>query len=173
MLPAFIVFLVFGLAYLKFSLNFRMRVLLVALFVFACLMAFVAFSSVGSVWMPRSWPEQENSIAGYQGIFPFSKLLYPFYLTIYYSQHDPMSSFGQVHLGVFFANMKVGDISGAYQFRMYGAPDYTFNFFISNQFDLFTFLLGVFGLLDICGALLGVVAARVLKQFLGKQRSSS
>jgi hypothetical protein len=140
----------------------------VAVAVLACLVSlFLAWVSVSNAWTPDPM-SYELKFGETEGVFPWTKLSYPLYLSVYHSNTTWIDTVvhGQVHVNVLFVNAKIIGANGTFSF--YGgafgfAPVYYhFDFIFSNPDAFFDFLLVLLALFNIIGALLGIALARMI-----------
>jgi len=135
---------------------------------------FVAYSSVSSVWVPHQLSDnvfhEENALGQYQGMFPWSKLSYPFFMSVYHTPFSQLTfqgsyAFGRARFTVFFANFGVFQIDGTffYVVIIYGAAPlhYNMDYGFSDE-SLFDFLVVFYTFVNIIGAFIGVIIARTL-----------
>lgn len=141
----------------------------VAVAVLACLISlFLAWVSVSSAWTPDPM-SYELKLGETEGVFPWAKLSYPLYLSVYHSNTTWIDtvSYGQVHVNVLFVNAKIIGANGTflvYQgevFRLLAPVYYHFDFIFSNPDAFFDFLFVLLALFNIIGALLGIALARM------------
>ncbi len=141
----------------------------VAVAVLACLISlFLAWVSVSSAWTPHPM-DYELKLGETEGVFPWAKLSYPLYLSVYHSNATwiGMVAYGQVHVNVLFANAKIIGANGTfliYHGEVFGFSPvyYHFDFIFSNPDAFFDFLFVLLALFNIIGALLGIALARII-----------
>jgi hypothetical protein len=138
----------------------------------------LAFVSIWSVWTPYLGSLDDRIRNTSEGHFPQSKLSYPLYLNVYHTpfehrQYDDRSISGNVSFSVLIADAKVMEVDGTFRYdgRFLGSMPlhYSLDFPIRNQELFFIFLLILFTLFNIMGALIGIVSTRTLaKRCFGK-----
>jgi hypothetical protein len=159
----------------------------------------LAFVSIWNVWTPYLGSLDDRIRNTSEGHFPQSKLSYPLYLNVYHTpfehrQFDDRSISGNVSFSVLIADAKVMEVDGTFHYLsvpvliadakvmevdgtfsyaagFYGSMplQYSLDFPIRNQESFFIFLLILFTLFNIMGALIGIVSTRTLaKRFFGK-----
>lgn len=186
MLFALVVFLFLAFAFSALEVRVGKCVWIVVVVLVVAFSLFVAEPSVSSVWVPQElsdtvWRKQD-AFGEYQGTFPWNKLSYPFYLSVYHTPPEQIAyhdgnnvrAFGQVRLTIFFANINAHQIDGTFDFTPVMGPSplhYKINLF-SNPGDLFDFLVGFYTFVNIIGALIGIFIGRTLFLFLYKRVST-
>jgi hypothetical protein len=184
MLVAFVTFLVLTSAFLWQQKVFKRRVWTTVV-VFAFLFAlFLAYLSVSTVWTPHPLSDdvfrEQNAFGEYEGVFPFSRLSYPLYLSVY---HTPFSSLtfnetsgiasGQVRFSVLFAGEKIIVVDGVfhYFYPVFGPMPlyYKIDFIFSDSPEFFDFPVATFTLFNIIGALLGIILAKILHEKVSRR----
>ncbi len=183
MLLAFITFFVFAFTYLTSGKTLKRRILLVAaIAVVACV--FLTFISVSNVWTPNPLSDAvfraQNSFGEYEGVFPWSKLSYPLYLNVYHTSFENLTftytphltGNGEARFSIFFANTKILVVGANYSYFAAAVGSmplyYRIDFPFSNSTDFFAFLMTIFGLFNILGAVLGIISAKILRSSLKK-----
>jgi hypothetical protein len=129
----------------------------------------VASISVCSVWTPyvTNWDFHGGE---YDGQLPWSMLSYPFYLSVYHTPfvrllYNGLRISGNVSFSIFTVNMRVMKIDGTFSFPpVFGRVplSYSLNFPFSTGYAFFVFLLFLFTLLNVIGALLATGIAYVI-----------
>ena len=136
----------------------------------------LAFVSIWNVWTPHLM-NLDCRVRTSEGYFPQSKLSYPLYLKVYHTpfehrQFDDRSISGNVSFSVLVADAKVMEVDGTFHYLAVPGSTplhYSLNFPIRNQESFFIFLLILFTLFNIMGALIGTVSTRTLaKRCFGK-----
>jgi hypothetical protein len=145
--------------------------------VLACVSSLVvAFVSLWNVWTPypTSWDLGHSCNGEFDGFFPWSRLSYPLCLSVYHTPFNQLTfdrlsgvAQGQVRFSIFLANAKAVEVNGTFgypYFIMGFMPlSYHIDFpFFSSAERFFVFLLTLFALFNIVGALLGVTLANML-----------
>jgi hypothetical protein len=129
----------------------------------------IASISVCSVWTPyvTNWDFHGGE---FDGQLPWSKLSYPFYLSVYHTPfvrllYNGQRISGNVYFSIFTANMTVMEVDGTFSFPpVFGRVplSYSLNFPFSTGYSFFVFLLFLFTLLNAIGALLATGIAYVI-----------
>jgi hypothetical protein len=173
MILSFVMFLFFTFAFLFNGRLVRKKVWTVIVVLVCMLSLFLAWVSVSSAWTPDP-TSYELKFGETEGVFPWAKLSYPLYLSVYHSQTtwiDPVAQ-GQVQINVFFVNAKITGANGTFWFYggVFGFMPvyYQFDFIFSNPDTFFDFLLALFTLFNIVGALLGIAVAKMIRRRVGK-----
>jgi hypothetical protein len=102
-------------------------------------------------------------------VFPWAKLSYPLYLSVYHSNATWTGNvaLGQVQVNVLFANVKIFGVNGTYS--TYGGwwgqtpVYYHFGFIFSDTDAFFDFLVVLLTLFNIIASLLGIALARMIR----------
>jgi hypothetical protein len=137
----------------------------------------LAFVSIWNVWTPYVGSLDDRVHNTSEGYFPQSKLSYPLYLKVYHTpfehrQFEGRSISGNVSFSVLIADAKVMEVDGTFHYLAVPGSTplhYSLNFPIRNQESFFIFLLILFMLFNIMGALIGIVSTRTLaKRCFGK-----
>jgi hypothetical protein len=179
MLLAFAVFLGFALVFSALEMRFGKFVWVAVIILAIAFSFFLAYSSVSSVWVPNQMSdpvfneEKEGELYDvgivYRGTFPSSQLSYPFSLGVHHGHADEWFEnnygYGQVVFTMFFLNLDVFQINGAYSYLLAVGPtplSYRMNFVFSDPTDFFNFLVSVFAFIDIAGALIGIFIGRMV-----------
>jgi hypothetical protein len=145
----------------------------------SCLLAYV---SISSTWTPHPWTFAhfdrvlDSRFDKTEGVFPWAKLSYPLYLSVYHSNATwidyPSVARGQVQVNVLFANVKIFGVNGTYSTYdgWWGKTPvyYHFDFIFSDPDAFFDFLVVLLTLFNIIGALLGMVSAKALRARVGR-----
>jgi hypothetical protein len=136
--------------------------------VLACLFSlFLAWNSVWSVWTPHPTIVKPGET---EGVFPWAKLSYPLYLSVYHSNATWIDtvSVGQVQVKVMFVNVRIIEVDGTFSFYggafSSGLIHYSFDF-TDALFDSLVILLMLF---NIMGAMLGIILAKMLRKRVEK-----
>jgi hypothetical protein len=141
----------------------------IAIFAFS-VSVILASVSVWSVWTPytTNW----NFHGGESdGIFPLSKLSYPLCLSVYHTPfihllYDGMHISGDVSFSFFLMNAKVTVINGTFSYPpVFGEVQlsYSIDFPLFNNGEtFFIFLLSLFTIFNMIGALIGIALANIL-----------
>jgi hypothetical protein len=159
------------------------RKIWVVIIVLALMLSFLlAYVSVTSVWRPHrmqhDYFDVQNSADEYEGVFPWAKLSYPFYLNLFHgvpfnplSQNDNGFVYGQARFSIFIANVRIIAISSTCWYaevRGWTPLYYRVDFIFSNPDAFYDFLIALFTTLNVIGALLGFTVAKTLGARLGK-----
>jgi hypothetical protein len=178
LLLAFAIFLVFTFALLKRRKVFGRRDWAVTIVLVCVISLFIAYVSLSTVWVPKPLSLDvlaagRNSLGESEGAFPWSKLSYPLYLSVYHTPFEQLTladgfAHGQVRFSIFFAGVKILAVNGTFSYFawVYGSMPlyYSIDFLFSNSYDFFCFLLFTFTYFNIVGALLGIISARALHE---------
>jgi hypothetical protein len=135
----------------------------------------LAFFSIWSVWTPyiTNWDFHDGEFNGY---FPWSKLSYPLHLSVYHTPfihllYDGVSISGNASFTILIANAKVMKVNGTFNFLpVFGRVplSYSLNFpLFNNKETFFIFLLTLFTILNMIGALVGIALANTLAKKKG------
>jgi len=182
MLASFLALFVFTLAFIprKEKLNSRIWVLIIVPAIMLSLL--LAYVSVTSVWRPHQMQEdvfaKQNALGEYEGVFPWAKLSYPFYLNVFHSSGNQLvedqsagAVDGQVQFSMFIANLRVTAVNGTFWFSMVRGPTplhYKLDFIFYDPEMFYVFLIVLFTIFNIIGALLGIVFAKTLRARVGR-----
>jgi len=180
MLASFLALFVFTLVFIpkKEKLNSKIWVLIIVPAIMLSLLP--AYVSVTSVWRPHQMQDdifrKQNALGEYEGVFPWAKLSYPFYLNVFHSPanqwvEDGRYVDGQVQFSIFIANLRVTAVNGTFWFLMIEGPTplhYTLDFIFSDPETFYVFLIVLFTIFNIIGALLGIVFAKALRARVGR-----
>ena len=172
-----LLFFTFGVVFCLFFLLLsrgNSRKIWATIIVFACVFSMlISLVSIWNVWTPyiTNMSVQDGDFAG---TFPWSKLSYPLYLSVY---HTPFAqrainerniASGNVSFSLFVLNAQIGKIDGEFFYHLaFGAATlfYSINFPILNDaesFVLFLFILFTFFNLT------GIIIAMALRYFVMK-----
>lgn len=174
MLLSLVVFLVavFGLLTIGRKLT---RKIWVSIVVLVCVFSFLlAYISVTSVWTPHSstW---DIKFSENEGTFPWSKLSYPLYLGVNHTQVTwvELVTYGHVDFTIFLVNTKIARVGGTFVYSggFFGPSPfyYHLDFIFSDPDTFFGILLILLSLLNIIGALLGVILARRIREVVQRR----
>jgi len=162
----------FGFAFALLPKKRARRIFWVMVLILACIFScLLAYASVTSVWRPYQM-QDDVALGEYEGVFPWAKLSYPFYLNVFHSPVDQWWDdgryiYGQARFSIFIANLKVTEADGTFWFRMIEGPaplHYSIDvIFLSDPETFYVFLIILFTILNIIGALLGIVFAKTLR----------
>jgi hypothetical protein len=130
----------------------------------------LSFISIWSVWTP--YISNEDFHGGeFEGYFPFSKLSYPLYLSVYHTPfaqllYDGMSISGNASFSTFLTSFKVLEVGGRFSYSpIYGRShlQYSLDFpLFNNGATFFLFMLAFFTVLNTVGAALGILLTYAL-----------
>jgi hypothetical protein len=159
----------------------RMDWALVAAFA-SLLSLLLSFISVWSVWTPYTTNLDFHG-GEFDGCFPWSKLSYPFSLSVNHTPfahllYDGMRISGSVSFGIYLINAKAVEVNGRFSYPpVFGKVplSYSLNFPLFNDGEtFFIFLLILFTFFNIVGAILGILVAYtfVKKKHLRQQSST-
>lgn len=169
-LLAFIIIFCFTFPFLFLKKTFRRRdwIIVVALtFLFSLLLAFI---SIRSVWTP-SITNQDFRRGEFDGYFPLSRLSYPLHMSVYHEQYAQialrgMPVTGSVSFNMFLADTKVSIVNGIFSYPRVSGRMPLFYFldfpFFNTGETFFIFLLTLFTIFNIIGALLGIALVYTL-----------
>jgi hypothetical protein len=177
MLVSFIVFFVFAFDFLSRKADVSRRVWALIIVVACMLCLLLAYVSVTAVWTPHPIQHDvfhlQNELGEYEGVFPWAKLTYPFYLDVYHTPpnqltFDGSTSFvrGQARFNTFFASLKSITVNGTFSYPMIrgNAPlNYGLDFVFSDSETFYYFLIVLFEIFNVVGALLGIIFAKILR----------
>jgi hypothetical protein len=163
---------VFAFANLQLRRTFSKRRWVTALILALVFSLFLAYFSVSSVWIPHGLSDdvfrQQNEVGEYAGTFPWSQLSYPLSLSVYHTPFENLTyegqyAYGQVRFSTLFAGTNILRTDGTYWYFypiMGASPlQYNINFFFSEPFQFFGYLLVFFTIFNLIGALLGLSLA--------------
>ncbi len=184
MILIFTIFVVLTSALLRWRRVFRRRTWAIIIILALGLSFFVAYVSVSNVWIPHPqsddvWRSQDAS-GEYEGVFPWSKLSYPFYLNAYHTPFKQQTLSGRIANGnasltVFLANAKLLRVNGTFAYNaLLMGPDelyYLFDSLFSQSPNFFGFLLTLFTSFNFIGSILGIALAKTLKS-LERQKAT-
>ncbi len=173
MLLAFMVFAVFTAGFLL--LNKPSKRAWVLIVILACMFCvFLAFISISAVWVPHPLSDHvfryQNTQGEYEGMFPLSKLSYPFYLNVYHSPYSEVTfadhiAQGKASFSVFLDGTRILGINGTFSYLYVLGPmpmSYTIDFIFSDSLSFSCFLFVLFMLVNMIGAFLGIILGRIL-----------
>jgi hypothetical protein len=147
---------------------------------FASLLSLLlSFISVWSVWTPYTTNLDFHG-GEFDGYFPWSKLSYPFYLSVYHTPfarllYDGMHISGSVSIDIYLINAKAVEVNGKFSYPpVFGKVplSYSLNLPLFNNGEtFFIFLLILFTFFNTVGAILGILVAHtfVKKKHLSQQ----
>jgi hypothetical protein len=174
----FVLFFVSTLAFLP-TKGGGSRKAWILVIVLACILSLLlAYVSVMSVWTPNPTQvdifKEQNALGEYEGVFPWAKLSYPCYLNVYHTpgrllQFNTTTGInqGQAHFNIFFANAKTITFNGTYWYYfMYLGPmpfHYKIDFIFSDSETFYDFLIVLFTLFNVIGALFGILMGTALR----------
>ncbi len=174
-------FMTVVIAFISFRRRNIGRLSWVLLAVFALLFSlFLAYESVSTVWVPHPLSDnvfsQQNPAGWYSGLFPWSKLSYPFYLNVHHS------SFSEIVFGDRYGNGNASFIvlaDGAkfletnatfqYYYQVQGQMPlyYRFSSFYADSLDFYLVIIALFTTFNIIAATTGIALVYALnKAFL-------
>jgi hypothetical protein len=180
MLVLFFALFFFTLAFLpkKEKLNSKIWLLIIVPAILLSLL--LAYVSVTSVWRPYQMQDdifrEQNTLGEYQGVFPWAKLSYPLYLDVLHNTPTMLNEstgfiYGQAGFSLFFANAKTLVVNGTYSFLAIRGPTpvhYKLDFVFSDPETFYVFLIVLFTIFNVIGALLGTVLAKTLRVKVGR-----
>jgi len=170
MLLAFVLVVCFTLPFLLWKQMLDRREWAIIVAFVSLLSLLLSFISVWSVWTPYVTNLDFHG-GEFDGYLPWSKLSYPFYLSVYHTPfirllYDGMYITGDVSFSIFLTNAKAMEVNGTFSYPpVFGrAPlSYSLNFPLFNSGEtFFTFLLTLFTFFNIIGAMLGILLAYTL-----------
>jgi hypothetical protein len=191
MLASFCVLFIFALAFVpkKEKRNSKIWALIIVPAIMLSLL--LAYVSVTSVWRPYQMQDdvfrEENAVGEYplprpyEGVFPWAKLSYPFYLEVFHNTTIMVTestefAYGQAQFTLFFANAKTLTVNGTYLWLTIRGPTplhYELDFIFSDPETFFGFLIAFFTILNISGALLGIALAKTIRKANAQDRLES
>jgi hypothetical protein len=132
----------------------------------------LAFISIWSVWTPFITNHNHYEIYSgeFNGYFPWSRLSYPLYISVYHTpfihlHYDGIRILGNVVFKFFLVNVKVMEVRGEFYYPpVMGITQlhYSLNFpFFNDGEKFFIFLLIIFTFLNIIGTLLALALTYV------------
>ncbi len=136
----------------------------------------LAYLSVSSVWTPHAlsddvFYQEEHAHGEFAGSFPWSELSYPLTLGVVHTPFKQLifqypNAYGEVRLDVFFADSSVVRINGTfwYFYPVMGPMplQYKIDSLFSDPSQFFGFLIGLYALVNLIGALLGIIISKTL-----------
>ncbi len=181
MLLSLFTFLVFTFAFLRQKKKFGKRAWTITI-ALACLFSFLlAYISVSAVWTPHPLSDdvgrEQNALGEYEGVFPWSELSYPLYLTVYHSPFNQQTflypyAYGEARFNIFLANANIIRLNGTFSYYAYVMGPmplyYKIDFLFSDSLEFFDFLLVLFSFFNIIGTLIGIMLAKTLQKKSGK-----
>lgn len=122
-----------------------------------------ALVSVWSVWSPyvTNWTVHGGD---YEGVFPLSRLSYPVYMTVYHTPFKQQVAndshmTGNVSFSVLLGNIKLIQANGVFDYTaIFGVTPFRYMIdfsALSDKMSFFGFLLILFTLFNIVGAIIG------------------
>ena len=167
----------FGFTFALLPKKRARRIFWVMALILACIFSLLlAYASVTSVWRPYQMQDDvarlQNALGEYEGVFPRAKLSYPLYLNVFHTPADQWTSdgrydYGQVQFSMFIANLRVTEVDGIFWLREIEGPTplhYKIDLiFLSDPETFYVFLIVLFTIFNVIGALLGMVFAEALR----------
>ncbi|MGD0979798.1 MAG: hypothetical protein ABR962_11750 [Candidatus Bathyarchaeia archaeon] len=156
------------------------RALWTVVIVFAVVFSLnLAYASVSSVWVPRPSSDiisfQQNTLGEYQGTFPYSELSYPLALSVYHTPESNQTfdeqneeAYGQVRFNIFLASANIFEVNGTFHYFIWSELQYKLDFVFSDSQQFFDFLVALYAVFNMIGALIGIAMARTLCGRFGK-----
>lgn len=135
----------------------------------------LGFITIWSVWTPYVTNLDFHGDE-FDGYFPWSKLSYPLHLSVYHTPfalllYDGSYISGNVSFAILVANAKVMKVDGTFRYPpVFGRVPlpYSLNFpFFDSGEKFFIFLLILFTVFNIIGALIGIASAYTIIKRLG------
>lgn len=177
MVLTFAIFLVLFLALLHWKRVFRRRTWVLFAVAVLAISFFLAYVSVLTVWDPHPLSDDigrnQDARGEYEGPFPWSKLSYPLFLNVY---HTPFSEqtisglfhHGEAHFSVLLVNVKVMVVNSTFSYDAYWMGPMPLNYIIDSPLqhssEFFVFLIELFASLNVAGAVLGILLAKILQK---------
>lgn len=134
--------------------------------------------SVWSVWTPyvTNWDFHGGE---FDGQLPWSKLSYPFCLSVYHTPfvrllYDGNRISGNVSFSIFTVNIRIMKVDGTFSYpAVFGEVplSYSLNFPFNTGYAFFVFLLFSFTLLNVIGALLAAGVAYTIASRTSRNKS--
>jgi hypothetical protein len=132
---------------------------------------FFAFLSLWIVWTPLLTNLTYHD-GEYQGDPPLNKLSYPFFLSVYHTPHLDLKCgkgcSGIVSFKIFFANIKISEINGSFSYpSVFGEVplNYKINLpFFETKEKFFALLLATFTIINLAGAVVGILIYSTVKR---------
>jgi hypothetical protein len=171
MLLAFALVFCFTLPFWLWRKEFSRRnwLVVVAFAFFVSLL--LACASIWSVLKPNA-SNVDFHDGEFDGYFPLSKLSYPIYMSVYHTPferllYDGIFLSGNVSFTIFITNAKVMEVNGTFHYEHFELTRiplfYSLDFPLFNDLQrFFLFLLILFTLFNVMGALIGIVSAHTL-----------
>ena len=166
---------VLAFAILRWKKAFNRRRWAITIVIVLLFSLFLASASVSSVWVPHALSDnvfyQQNVHGEYGGMYPWSELSYPFYLSVYHTPFENLTfrgdyAYGQVRFTIAFAGANVAQINGTFWYFypiMGPSPlQYNIDFLFHDSVEFFAFLLVLYTIFNFIGALVGIGLAYAL-----------